>query len=177
MTLNQILEEAGASGINFTVETIGVEKDFPKKSGGTYKSCTVELMVPSTRTVWETRLFKSQITEMGLTVGSTLNGKSGSHSGSKYPVWSPVQTGESTLTTEQPNNYSQVQAERRVTEAIEKENSNKEEVVIGMITHGFMRSAITSGKTPMEAVAVAREAYECHKDLVQELIKAKDLPF
>jgi len=158
MTLNQILETAGESGINFEVTSIGSERDFPKKDGGTYKSCSVELKIPSTGQVEDARLFKSQIEQWGMKVGCTLNGKAGKYAGSKYAVWTPVRTGEEVLNETPQNNYQQVKAERAVSEAMTEER-RKDQVKQAMISlAGLMQAHISAGMDNKGALEAAQEA-------------------
>jgi hypothetical protein len=67
------------------------------------------------------------------------------------------------------SNYEEIKRERQVSENLGIAEMKEERKVMSMICHGFMKAAISNGKTPTEAQLVADEA----EVKLQELVDSK----
>lgn len=162
MNLKELLQ---GKEVDFVIDYLGTPQDFPKKDGGTYEACEAKLKTTSNGEVYDNRFFpqQAQALKVGDTVRGYLNAKG-------YPQFDKVMSGESR------NNTREVRKEREMATENKEGDAKQNEVVISQILHGFMKAAISNGKTTEEAAEIAKEAYFDHELAVKTIIDAKSQP-
>src|SRR3990167_4085075 len=106
MSLKNLITANGS--VDFVIDYIGAEQDFPKKAGGTYKSCKLIVKTRSNGETYEDKMFlnETKLYKVGELINASLNDKG-------YVQWRKVDSGEPR------NNYQEVQKERAMSNQVD----------------------------------------------------------
>ena len=141
MSLKTLITANGS--VDFVIDYIGPEQDFPKKAGGTYKACKLIVKTRSNGETYEDKMFlnETKLYKVGDLINASLNDKG-------YVQWRKVESGEPR------NNYSEIKKERAMSNQVDADKIKS----VAISLQGLVQAHVSAGKTNEQALMLAVEA-------------------